>query len=268
MNNDTGSEITKIKPDDFFRLIEEMSSDIEAEILKVQGINNVLSLLRSKDLFCIFNIDYEELKDLRSRACVKTNDGGYIIRPAIKENLDYCINVFKNKLNEPQQYRLDNQGNGFKPPDSFANTFMTNIYDNITRSKYHFQYKAPTRRFASSVYALGGRNLYQFLRLNLPGTFSSITTLESYNNKCCTRIEEGEFRFDELSTHSTKINCSYVYASEDCTGVISKIQYDAATDSIIGFCAELTNGIPTVRQYQTNDSVQPRNGLRLLSDHH
>ena len=69
------------------------------------------------------------------------NDGGYIIRPAIKENLDYCINVFKNKLNEQQQYRLDNQeGNGFKPPDSFANTFMIILLVlNITINTMHLR---------------------------------------------------------------------------------------------------------------------------------
>ncbi|CAF4168093.1 unnamed protein product, partial [Rotaria magnacalcarata] len=93
MNNDICHEISKIKSDNFFNLIEEMTGEIEVEILQAQGINNVLSLLRSQDLFHIFQIDCEELQDLRNRACLRLNNGEYMIRPAIKENLDYCINI-------------------------------------------------------------------------------------------------------------------------------------------------------------------------------
>ncbi len=74
-----------------------MTSEIEVEILKVQGINNALSLLRAEDLYLIFKIDCEELEDLRNRACLKLKDGEYMVRPAIKENLEYCINELKKK---------------------------------------------------------------------------------------------------------------------------------------------------------------------------
>ncbi|CAF4814820.1 unnamed protein product [Rotaria socialis] len=256
MNNDICHEISKIKSDNFFNLIEEMTSEIEVEILQAQGINNVLSLLRSQDLFHIFQIDCEELQDLRNRACLRLNNGEYMIRPAIKENLDYCINILKRKLHEQQPHILDGQKqkqDSNKEPDFFVNTFINNISENMNRSKYRYQYSAPTRRFASSVYTLGGRNVYQLLRLNLPGAFPSIPTLESYNKEYCTRIEEGDFRFDELSSYLNKINCSYAYISEDCTGVIGKIQYDVASNSFIGFCPELNNGVPMLRQYQTDD---------------
>ena len=56
-----------------------------------------------------------------------------------------------------------------------------------------------------------------------------------------------------MANYSNKINCSLVYASEDCTGVISKVCYDVETDSFIGFCPTLNNGLPIIRQYQTND---------------
>ena len=35
-----------------------MTSDIEVEILKCQGINNIPALLRAKDLYSIFEIDW------------------------------------------------------------------------------------------------------------------------------------------------------------------------------------------------------------------
>ncbi|CAF1453136.1 unnamed protein product [Rotaria sordida] len=157
-----------------------MSSEIEVEILKAQGINNVLSLLRAQDLYSFFKLDCEELEDLRNRACLKLKNGEYMIRPAIKDNLDYCIAVLK-------------------------------------------------------------------------GAFPSIPTLESYHNEFSKRIEEGEYRFDGLVSYSNKINCSYIYISEDCTSVISKVNYDVTTNSFIGFCPELKNGLPSIRQYQTDD---------------
>lgn len=266
MNENNLCEITKIRCDQFFNLIEEMSSEIEVELLKAQGINNVLSLLRSQDLFCIFNIDCEELNDLKNRACLKLKNGEYMVRPAIKENLSYCINQLKLKLTEQQLRRLENQQPCLQDqPDSFVNTFMTNITNNMNHSKYRYEYSAPNRRFAASVYTLGGRNVYQLLRLNLPGAFPSIPTLESYNNEYCTRIEEGEFRFHELSDYSKKNNCSYLYASEDCTGVMSKVQYDVTTNSFIGFCPDLNNGIPKLRQYQTDDFAQLEEWFETLN---
>ncbi|CAF4031753.1 unnamed protein product, partial [Rotaria sp. Silwood1] len=235
----------------------EMTSEIEVEILKAQGINNVLSLLRVQDLYSIFKLDCKELEDLRNRACLQLKDGEYMIRPAIKNNLDYCINVLKTKLHEQLPYishtHQQDSTDSNKQPNYFVNTFISNLTVNMDRSKYRYQYNSNMRRFASSVYALGGRNVYQFLRLNLLGAFPSIPTLESYHNEFCTRIEEGEIRFDELLNYSNKINCSYVYASEDCTAVISKIHYDVESNSFIGFCPELKNGIPSIRQYQTDD---------------
>jgi len=234
-----------------------MTSDIEVEILKAHGINNVLSLLRAKDLYSIFKIDCEELDDLKSRACLKLKNGEYMIRPAIKENLDYCINVFKNKLPEQQvQNRPElehNQQDLNTNQNNFMDTFINNLTDNMNRSKHRYEYNTYVRRFASSVYGLGGRNLYEFLRLNMPGAFPSIPTLESYNNEYSTRIEEGEFRFDELKNYSNKINCSFIYASEDCTSIITKVQYDIESNSFVGFCVSLINGLPAIRQYQTDE---------------
>ncbi|CAF4041367.1 unnamed protein product [Rotaria sordida] len=231
--------------------------------IMTQEINNVLALLRAKDLDSIFQIDCEELDDLKKRACLKLKSGEYIIRPAIKENLDYCVNVLKNKSPEQQlqpQSRLEqNKQNLDIKQDNFMDTFINNLNDNMHRSKHRYIYNTHVRRFASSVYGLGGRNLYEFLRLNLPGAFPSIPTLESYSNEYCTRIEEGEFRFKELVNYSNKINCSFVYSSEDSTSVISKVQYDIESNSFIGFCVKLVNGLPLTRQYQTDNFTELKN---------
>ena len=248
----------------FFHLIESMTSEIEVEILKCQGINNIPALLRSKDLYSIFNIDSEELYDLRKRACLKLNNGQYMIRPAIKDNLEYCMKVFRNELNE-QQSQTDHFNEVVNTqPDSFVHTFVESLNGNMKRSKFRYQYNLKIRRFASVVYELGGRNLYQFLKLNLPTALPSIPTLDTYNNEFCGKIEEGEFRFADLKRYSNRINCPFVFVSEDCTGVISKICYDVETDSFIGFCPTLNNGLLIMRQYQTNDFFQLENWFQTI----
>lgn len=257
MTNHTSFGKDAMQSNSFFDAIEAMTSEIEVEILKAQGINNPISLLRAQDLYSIFQIDCEELQDLKSRACLKLKNGEYTVRPAIKTNLDYCINFFKHELNAPQEIPSE-----CHPSDSntqlnyFVNTFLKSITDNMIHSKNRYRYNDEIRRFASAVFILGGHNVYELLRINLPGAFPSITKLESYNNDYCTKIEEGEFRFKELIDYSNKINCSYVYASEDCTGIISKVNYDVENNLFVGFCPRLINGLPTIRQYQTDDFFQ------------
>ena len=98
MGNNILCGIGNIRSNHFFNLIEQIPSEIEVEILKTQGMSNVPSLWPANDLYSIFKIDSEELDDLRNRACLQLKDGGYMVRPAIKENLDYCINVFRHTL--------------------------------------------------------------------------------------------------------------------------------------------------------------------------
>lgn len=242
--------------DTFYHLIESMTSEIEVEILKCQGINNIPALLRANDLYSIFKIDSDDLEDLKHRACLKLKDGEYMIRPVIKNNLEFCINTFKSKLNEKHCEPQSCDQVSHTQVDCFMSTFIEGLTKNMTRSKYRYEYNTRMRRFASSVYTLGGRNVYQYLQMNLPGAFPTIPTLDSYSKEFCKHIQDGEFRFQELENYSNKINCHAVYASEDCTGVIANIYYDVESNSFVGFRTKLNNGLPTIRQYQTDDFFQ------------
>ena len=56
-----------------------------------------------------------------------------------------------------------------------------------------------------------------------------------------------------MKKHLGSTDVKYVYASEDCTGVIKKISYDAKSNSFVGFSPSLDhNGMPLQLQYQTN----------------
>ena len=261
---------SNIRHDEFFQFIQTTAGDIEADILKAQGINNVHSLLRSTDLFSFFQLECVESAALRQRACFQLNDGSFLVKPVIRNNLQHCIETLRSiynptKHNERDLFDRHNSGESASfSGDSFAHEFMRNTLENMKRSKNNYAYSSSIRRFASALYVLGGKNAYEFLRINLPGALPSISTLEMYNDDLCKPIEECEFRFDELKEHLDNDRCQFIFASEDCTGAISRVQYDVDTNSFIGFCPKLTNGVPRKRQFVFDRFEQLEEALETI----
>lgn len=166
----------------------------------------------------------------------------------LKENYDYCLNFFKSISPDKEtghQFDIkDYQKTFIGKEKTFMHTFISNLLENTNRSRYSYQYSNQIRKFAAAIFGLGGRNVYELFRMNLSGRFPSIPTVELYNNDHCTRTEEGQFRFDELKNYFNRI---------DCTTAVSKIQYDTDTNSFVGLCGSLTNDLPSIRQYQTEN---------------
>ena len=46
------------------------------------------------------------------------------------------------------------------------------------------------------------------------------------------------------------------FCTEDCAGVIKKIQYDVTTNSFIGFVTKLSNGVSVCNYYRTDSYEQ------------
>ncbi|CAM4842016.1 unnamed protein product [Rotaria magnacalcarata] len=107
-----------------------------------------------------------------------------------------------------------------------------------------------------TLYILGGKLTYEFIRLNIVGALPSLTTLYGIISDTNLKIIEGQFRFDELKHHSDLLNTKFGFVSEDCTGVVQKITYNERTNSFVGFSAPLTNGIPHVNHFQTDSFEQ------------
>ncbi|CAF2756191.1 unnamed protein product [Rotaria sp. Silwood2] len=103
---------------------------------------------------------------------------------------------------------------------------------------------------------MGGRNTYEFIRLNLPGALPSITSIENDLAKDGRKIIEGEFRYDALNNDRTSNDYQLAVCSEDCTGVIQKVVYNASTNTFIGFATPLDHGIPVPRYFQTDSYEQ------------
>ena len=109
---------------------------------------------------------------------------------------------------------------------AFLKSFIDNIILNMSRSPNNYRFSKQVEQFALSLYILGGKMSYQFVRVNLSPALPSIQTLNKLISTSDTKRNEGEFRFDSLQEYFNRIDGKYGFGSEDCSGVIRKITYD------------------------------------------
>ncbi|CAF1342308.1 unnamed protein product, partial [Didymodactylos carnosus] len=280
------TDILSYSNDQFFDFIKKYVGAVECEILEKQAIKNVRLLLHIKDPFSLFDVNCEDLVDLKRRACfIYPNTNEYVVRPGIKYNIEHVTELLRkfqqnfNKVNN-NDTNLSNitttcsQANEqlatlLKNLNDFVNNsreqneqqpfvlaFLEGIIKNLSRPKNNYKYNEYVQRFATALYILAGSNTYEFIRINLPGALPSISTLEQYNKNIDLKMNECQFRFDRLKEHLDTINSKFVFLSEDCSSVVSKISYDVSTDSFVGFIPSLHKGIPQTSSYQTDDFEQ------------
>ncbi|CAF3342625.1 unnamed protein product [Rotaria socialis] len=103
---------------------------------------------------------------------------------------------------------------------------------------------------------MGGCKTNEYIRLNLPGAVPSITSIDGSITKAGGKIIEDEFRYDALRDLQTSNNYQLAVCSEDCTGVIQKVVYDASTNSFIRFSTPLDHGVPVTQFFQTDSYDQ------------
>jgi len=83
-----------------------------------------------------------------------------------------------------------------------------------------------------------------------------LSTLNDSLFRAGASIEEGEFRFHALHEHQKSSDYELAVCSEDATGVIKKITYNATTNTFTGFSAPLKHGIPIAHHFQTDSFNQ------------
>ncbi|CAF1483731.1 unnamed protein product [Adineta steineri] len=136
----------------------------------------------------------------------------------------------------------------------------------------NYRYHDLVQRFALALYILGGKYTYDFVRLNLICALPCPTTITSLIKQSNLKLNEAEFRFNFLQEHFISKNIKYSFASEDSTAIVKKIVYDTATNSFVGFCTPLNNGIPIPHYFRTEsfdqlkewfDSIQKAGFLNL-----
>lgn len=113
---------------------------------------------------------------------------------------------------------------------------------NANRNPNNYRYSESVLRFAGCLLILAGAYVYEFMRLNFKYLLPSIQTVSNIYKK--ERYMEAHFRFDETAHYLAKNDCQYVFVSEDCSGIIPRIEYDAVLDIFNGFVATLVDGKP------------------------
>ena len=94
------SDVFTYHDDDFYNLISQLAGPDETALFKLQGIRTVNSFLRTSNIFDIFNIDAEEINDIKKQICFILGSDGYIIKPGIKSSIEYLRDLFGKKQDE------------------------------------------------------------------------------------------------------------------------------------------------------------------------
>ncbi|CAF3713812.1 unnamed protein product [Rotaria socialis] len=218
---------------------------------------------------------------IRERSCFQLDNGTFIVKIGLINNLNCLLEFLKQQQQKTIEtssnadsnpslsfdfinkypllkkliiwyQRVSNENEADENKDKFLNHFIDTIIDNLTKSKNNFRYSNSIKNFALSLYILGGKLTYEFLRLNLPGSLPHLSLLNSLISSSDSRISEGEFRFDQLQKHFDSLNVQYAFGSEDCTGIIKSIKYDSTTYIFTGFPSLLDRGVPIKSYYQTD----------------
>ena len=194
-------------------------------------------LLLIPDVLSFFDLEFEDLLDLKKCACFIVDNTHFVVKPGIRFNMEYFIRLVRSKnslyLNNnitvsspeiPSKFIKDinqnldqimdvfNAQNLKNEPKPFVYIFIDSLLRNLNRSKHQYEYNPFVQKFASALQVLAGTNAYEYLRINLPGAFPTITTLEKYNRSIDLKLNECQFRFDSMDKFLRSLDSRFIFA--------------------------------------------------------
>ncbi|CAF3380500.1 unnamed protein product [Rotaria sp. Silwood2] len=283
MDHNIIENVSHLKNDDFYNFVNGLVGQQLVDNLCFQSITSTQSLIRNPNVFEIFNMNCSEpdFLTIRERSCFQLDNGKYIVKVGLLNNLNYLLDFLKQqqqnlnvKNDSIEKYPglsyefinkhpllktlidwyllIDEDDRICDDKHRLIKEFINAIIYNLTKPSNHFRYSDNIKDFALSLYILGGKLTYEFVRLNLPGSLPNLTMLHSLISNSNLKISEAEFRFDELQNKLKNLNIQYAFGSEDMTSVIKKIKYDSITNTFVGFPTPLAHGIPIKEYYKTD----------------
>ena len=270
-------DILTLMDEDFFAVVQLLVGDSVADILRIQLINSARKLLSTTDAFLFFQIESLETDLIKRRSCFKSKTGQYIVKPGIRIGLFHLIKLLKLKAKQEQHSISDEDAESsgeyiaedflkrhpllkslikwYKQSDSidsrkhqFLTSFIDNLVNNLPLSPNRFRYNELTKKFAICLYILGGKQTYEFVRLNIYASIPNLSTLHDLINKSDVIGAEGQFGFQSLEKYASRFG----FCSEDMTGVIRKVEYDSSSNSFVGFATPIIDGVPMAQSYQAD----------------
>jgi hypothetical protein len=88
-------DVLSLSNDSFYEFVTQVAGQLEANILKIQGIRNARTLLRSTDLFSIFKLDCNAVNELKQQVCWECKNGQIVVKQGIELNLKILTEVLK-----------------------------------------------------------------------------------------------------------------------------------------------------------------------------
>lgn len=149
--------------------------------------------------------------------------------------------------------------------NTFKYTIISTIISNHDRAKTRYSYNDFIRDFASCIFILGGRNAYEFIRINIPDFIPSLTIVQHLLDSTTSRIEEGEFRYNLMSDYLASQKTDLIFVAEDYTAVVPRIIHDIKANAFIGFTPLLENGIPKVNSFSTDSFSELESWFNTLT---
>ncbi|CAM4921707.1 unnamed protein product [Rotaria socialis] len=270
-------DVLSLRGDSFYDVVEEFCGKEVVELPKFQMINSSVDLIEVDDAFSILQIDSHQTTSIKEFLGVtgKDNNGKYsfFVMPGIRlklEKFTRSLRTFLSSTGSSSSLNIKSltissellQRYPFlidlinclelQLLTDFPLDFISNMLSNITRSKNLYRYEQSVKDYAVSLYILGGRNVYDFVRLNIPGLIPSLTSLRSILTSSKKYFIEGEFQYERFNEFIELLDCKYAFCGEDSTSVVSKVCYDSRSNSFVGFTLPLKDGFPCSRYFSTN----------------
>jgi hypothetical protein len=153
-----------------------------------------LSFITVDQLTQVLTFEIDELKDLKKSLGFTTSDGNFHLRLGHRKLLEHLLflvqakktssvrnrelsnNFIENDIDKKLIELLKHQTSNLSDEHnvSILIPWIINIFQNLKTTKNKYSYDTHIQQFALLIYILGGRNCYEFLRLNLSGSLPHI----------------------------------------------------------------------------------------------
>ena len=273
-------DVLSLEGERFSVLVQRTCGNAIKELMHILAVSSTRQLLMfDSGILALLQQSYRELEEIKHQACLHLDDGSVILKPGLRIDFDRFLESLRAVEAKRQPHQStdnpvdqilssietlmksysSNGTNDLRIGHSLVLNIFGDILDNLMRQKNNYRYSEMVQRFAQSLYVLGGRNTYEFVRLNLPGALPTLSTVDLSPRKSGGPIDEGEFRYDDLQNHQRSYRYQIAVCCEDCTAMTRKVTYNSVTDTFGEFSTSILRDIPIARHFRTSSFEQLKN---------
>ena len=254
--------------------LKDQCGNTTLDVFRFLKINSADTLLSINDLFAFFEQDSQDFLEMKRKVGITLTNGTFLV----KTGPTFQLNSFIGNLRTLRQSNTLAAGDVLVPSSlldqhpalrliiHFFDNYSSHASDSGLKFKYivletiisnhysakgRYRYPESLRNFAACLHILGGRNVYEFIRINIPGLLPSSPIVHALLDSTAHRVTEADIRYDLMVDHLSLQQTNFVFISEDCTAVIPRIVYDVHSNAFIGFTPTLVDGLPRTNTFST-----------------